>query len=113
MTILYEDNDGVITKNKTSLDGLLESVNPSENCTSDAAPCDSNRTYWINQDDSTYRWYWRLTRNSNWVYGKSGSDKIACAPGYVESPLFCTTFVYASDVYPCCGNYTNYICISG
>ena len=30
----------------------------------------------------------------NWVYIQGG-DKIACAPGYVDMPLFCTTFVYA------------------
>eukprot|EP01084_Bolivina_argentea_P047294 87139_1 len=98
--------------NTYTLNGFLTSKSPSEPCELDINVCISNRTYWINNDDTSYRWYYRLTKNANWVYGRSGSDRIACAPGYVESPLFCTTFVYASDT-AIDGNYTNYTFRSG
>eukprot|EP01083_Nonionella_stella_P198464 728622_1 len=99
MTITQSNN---APANKGILNGHLTPISRTEPCTLDSAVCNSNRTYWINNDETNYRWYYRVTKNANWVYGKVGSDRIACAPGYVEAPLFCTTFVYASN------NYTNY-----
>ena len=109
MTIIADKhNNDNVNINKYQLNGLLKAVSPNEPCQSDTVVCDSNRTYWINQRDTSYRWYYRRTsKNSNWVYGRSGSDRIACEPGYVESPLFCTTFAYASQ------DYTNYIFKAG
>ena len=63
------------------------------------------RPKWINKNDANKEWFYRInTENKtgtieytyNWVYSDNG-DRIACAPGYVDMPLFCTTFVYAGS----------------
>lgn len=120
MVIRTTNNNGNSNYNTYTLGGQLVGYSPNDpnvECSLDDAVCSSNRTYWVNEDvtDPTYRWYYRSKRNANsknanWVYGKAGGDRIACAPGYVESPLFCTTFVYASDNG---GNFTNYSFTSG
>ena len=119
MVIRTTNSNGDVNSNRYSLGGQLVGYSAlDDDCALDTAACTSNRTYWVNEDvdDPVYRWYYRSprnaanTKNANWVYGKVGGDRIACAPGYVESPLFCTTFVYASDNG---GNVTNYTFTSG
>lgn len=57
---------------------------------------------WINQRDTSLTWRYRETTyendiTRNWVLQENGADRVACAPGYVETPLGCTTYVYASS----------------
>eukprot|EP01084_Bolivina_argentea_P207976 354734_1 len=62
---------------------------------------------WINKRDPSFRWYYRVNQDPqdpngntyNWVYSENNNDKVACAPGYVESPLFCNVYVYAGADY--------------
>ena len=74
---------------ESDLDGTMGIVNLTE----------YDRWSWGNIDDPVYWWYFRAAGSTlNWVYSFLGaSDRIACAPGYVEMPLFCTVFVYAGD----------------
>jgi len=68
----------------------------------------TGRYTWTNQRDTDYFWFYRaleytndetgeVTWTYNWVYSYKGADRVACAPGYVEAPLYCTTFVYAGS----------------
>ena len=92
MTIITDDNNGKINMETDDLNGVLKPVSPNEPCQSDAVACDSNQTYWINQRNNSLRWYYRLThRNANWVYGRSGSDGIACAHCF-RITFFCTHY---------------------
>ena len=79
----------------TKLDGDFKLTNE----TNDGKPV------WINEKDSDKVWFYRINPfydnvtgetdyTYNWVYGDS-HDLVACAPGYVDMPLFCTTYVYA------------------
>ena len=62
---------------------------------------DTGRHQWTNLRDDTQRWYYRVNTGENnvetynWVLEQGNADRVACAPGYVEMPLYCTTFVYA------------------
>eukprot|EP01084_Bolivina_argentea_P288943 496040_1 len=65
----------------------------------------TDRYEWYSSQTSNLRWYYRENigaggaKSFNWVLASNGADRIACAPGYVEMPLFCTTFVYAGGEY--------------
>ena len=62
------------------------------------------RPTWVNENDENQMWFYRINEEDigggqiqytyNWVLSDTG-DRVACAPGYVDSPLYCTTFVYA------------------
>lgn len=68
---------------------------------------DTGRYQWTNMRDTDFRWYYRVNEvesddgevsyTYNWVYSENKADRVACAPGYVEAPLYCTTFVYAGS----------------
>ena len=64
----------------------------------------TGRYMWINTRRTDLIWIYRVSESDvsgtsyNWVYkegGRDGADRIACAPGHAEMPLFCITFVYA------------------
>ena len=99
--MLIKTEDGPIVED---LGGIIKPFYPTDPCPINGTEfidsediCDSNHTIFYNLNDTDYFWYYRDTINHNWVYRNAGKDRIACAPGYVESPLFCTTFVYISD----------------
>ena len=65
---------------------------------------DEGRAIWIHTKDPDKEWFFRINNETdagtvkytyNWLYQDNEVDRIACAPGYVDSPLFCTTYVYA------------------
>eukprot|EP01083_Nonionella_stella_P060245 157435_1 len=60
---------------------------------------ETNRYQW-QYESSNLRWFYRVKSHSqgksyNWVLVENNVDRVACAPAYVETPLFCTQFVYA------------------
>jgi hypothetical protein len=60
---------------------------------------DTGRYQWRNLRDDSYYWYYRVYESTyNWVLSDGNQDRVACSPGYVEMPLYCTTFVYAGSV---------------
>ena len=66
----------------------------------------TNRSQWINLQDTNLKWFIRIADalneqtgqhdyTYNWVLSENGMDTVVCAPEYVDSPLYCTTFIYA------------------
>ena len=64
---------------------------------------EAGRSKWIHTKDSNKEWFYRRDWNNDtgtvkyfdsWIYSDNG-DRVACGPGYVDSPLFCTLFIYA------------------
>eukprot|EP01083_Nonionella_stella_P004972 14519_1 len=49
--------------------------------------------------DAGLEWIYRdIGSSQNWVLRDSSTnDRVACAPGYVDSPLFCNVFVYVES----------------
>merc|ERR1712087_469244 len=62
---------------------------------------DSGRYLWVNQRNPDLQWLYQEFTNDdgawiqNWVLREDDADRVACAPGSTEMPLFCTTYVYA------------------
>ena len=55
------------------------------------------RPTWVNENDENQMWFYRINQEDigggqiqytyNWVLSDNG-DRVACAPGYVDSPLY-------------------------
>ena len=53
----------------------------------------TGRYSWINNRNNNLKWHYKSS-NQHWIYKDmiSGHELIACSPGYVDMPIYCTNY---------------------